>query len=154
MSGENQHERLGRTATDDTAPGDVQEYDVAANIRSYVIGFVLAAALTVASFAVLHTKLIWAPGIGMALAVLAVAQMGVHLVFFLHITTGPDNTNNVLALAFGVLIVSLVVIGSLWIMANLDHHHMRGNEMMNQLVPPLHGGPHAILAAYTPIGAK
>ena len=36
---------------------------------------------------------------------LAIAQMGVHLVFFLHITTGPDNTNNVLALAFGVLIV-------------------------------------------------
>ena len=35
--------------------------------------------------------------------------MGVHLVFFLHITTGPDNTNNVLALAFGVLIVILVV---------------------------------------------
>jgi cytochrome o ubiquinol oxidase operon protein cyoD len=60
----------------------------------------------------LHTKLIWAPGIGMALAVFAVAQMGVHLVFFLHITTGPDNTNNVLALAFGVLIVTLVVSGS------------------------------------------
>jgi hypothetical protein len=34
--------------------------------------------------------------------VLAIAQMGVHLVFFLHITTGPDNTNNVLALAFGL----------------------------------------------------
>jgi cytochrome o ubiquinol oxidase subunit IV len=33
--------------------------------------------------------------------------MGVHLVFFLHITTGPDNTNNVLALAFGILIVAL-----------------------------------------------
>jgi len=28
--------------------------------------------------------------------------MGVHLVFFLHVTTGPDNTNNVMALAFGV----------------------------------------------------
>jgi cytochrome o ubiquinol oxidase subunit IV len=41
--------------------------------------------------------------------VLAIAQMGVHLVFFLHITTGPDNTNNVLALAFGVLIVILLM---------------------------------------------
>jgi cytochrome o ubiquinol oxidase subunit IV len=119
----------------DAAPGDEQAYDVAANVRSYVIGLVLAALLTVASFWVLHTKLVWAPGIGMALAVFAVAQMGVHLVFFLHITTGPDNTNNVLALAFGVLIVSLVVIGSLWIMANLDHHHMPMNELMNQLLP-------------------
>jgi cytochrome o ubiquinol oxidase subunit IV len=48
--------------------------------------------------------------------VLAIAQMGVHLVFFLHIATGPDNTNNVLALASGVLIVFLVVVGSVWIM--------------------------------------
>jgi cytochrome o ubiquinol oxidase operon protein cyoD len=43
-----------------------------------------------------------------ALAVLAVAQMGVHLVFFLKITTCPENFNDVLALAFGVLIVLLL----------------------------------------------
>ena len=46
--------------------------------------------------------------------------MGVHLVFFLHITSGPDNTNNVLALAFGVLIVFLVMIGTIWIMSHMD----------------------------------
>jgi Heme/copper-type cytochrome/quinol oxidase, subunit 4 len=40
------------------------------------------------------------------------AQMGIHLVFFLHITTGPESTNNVLALAFGVLIVFVVVAGT------------------------------------------
>jgi len=50
--------------------------------------------------------------------------MGVHLVFFLHITTAPDNTNNVLALAFGLLIVFLVVAGSLWIMGDLNHNLM------------------------------
>ena len=53
---------------------------------------------------------------------MAIAQMGVQLVFFLHITTGPDNTNNVLALAFGLLIVFLIMAGSLWIMANLNHN--------------------------------
>jgi cytochrome o ubiquinol oxidase operon protein cyoD len=53
---------------------------------------------------------------------LAVAQMGVHLVFILHLTTGPDNTNNALALAFGVLIVPPVIGGSLWIMAHLNHN--------------------------------
>jgi cytochrome o ubiquinol oxidase operon protein cyoD len=52
--------------------------------------------------------------------VLAVAQIGVHLVFFLHLTTAPDNTNNVLALAFGVLIVALIIGGSVWIMNNLN----------------------------------
>jgi cytochrome o ubiquinol oxidase operon protein cyoD len=63
--------------------------------------------------------------------VLAVAQMGIHLVFFLHITTGPDNTNNVLALAFGILTVVLVVAGSLWIMANLNDAMMPPAELMN-----------------------
>lgn len=67
----------------------------------------------------------------MALIVFAIAQMGVHLVFFLHITTGPDNTNNVLALAFGVLIVFLVIGGSVWIMANLSHNMPTMNEVMS-----------------------
>jgi cytochrome o ubiquinol oxidase operon protein cyoD len=57
--------------------------------------------------------------------------MGVHLVFFLHITTGPDNANNVLALAFGVLIVILVVAGSLWIMTNLNDSMMLPSEPIN-----------------------
>jgi cytochrome o ubiquinol oxidase subunit IV len=69
------------------------------------------------------------PGIPLGLAVLAIAQMGVHLVFFLHITTGPDNTNNVLALAFGVLIVIVVVAGSLWIMTNLNDSMMPSAEL-------------------------
>jgi cytochrome o ubiquinol oxidase subunit IV len=65
-----------------------------------------------------------------ALVVLAIAQMGVHLVFFLHITTGPDNTNNVMALAFGILIVVLLLGGSLWIMANLNHNMMSIDQLM------------------------
>ena len=74
------------------------------------------------SFFISRTTLVWEPSIPVALAVLAIAQMGVHLVFFLHITTGPDNVNNVMALAFGVLIVLLLLAGSLWIMANLNHN--------------------------------
>ena len=88
------------------------------------IGLVLATVLTAASFYVVYTHLIWAPAIPIALAVLAVAQIGVHLVFFLHITTAPDNTNNILALAFGVLIVVLIIGGSLWIMENLNRNMM------------------------------
>jgi cytochrome o ubiquinol oxidase operon protein cyoD len=57
--------------------------------------------------------------------------MGIHLVFFLHINTAPDNTNNVLALAFGVLIVTLVVTGSLWIMTNLNDQMMPPAELMD-----------------------
>jgi cytochrome o ubiquinol oxidase operon protein cyoD len=92
---------------------------------------VLAVILTVTSFWVANTSLLWAPGVPLGLAVLAIAQMGVHLVFFLHITTGPDNTNNVLALAFGLLIVLLVIAGSLWIMSNLNSNMMPPAELMN-----------------------
>jgi cytochrome o ubiquinol oxidase operon protein cyoD len=56
--------------------------------------------------------------------------MGIHLVFFLHITTAPDNNNNILALAFGTLIVCLVVLGSLWIMAHLNHNMMPMQDML------------------------
>ena len=65
------------------------------------------------------------------LVVLAIAQMGVHLVFFLHITSGPDNTNNVLALAFGVLIVFLVMIGTIWIMGHMNANMAPTPEMTN-----------------------
>jgi cytochrome o ubiquinol oxidase subunit IV len=117
---------------DDSAPGEDPHDapDIAGAIRRYLIGFALATALTVASFAVAAGYgLVWTPGIPVALAALAVGQMGVHLVFFLHITTGPDNTNNVLALAFGTLIVGLVMVGSLWIMAHVDHQLMTPAEM-------------------------
>jgi cytochrome o ubiquinol oxidase operon protein cyoD len=115
----------------DAAPGDERHgEEPASGARGYVIGLGLALLLTGASFALLRTNLLWGPSIPAALIVLAIAQMGVHLVFFLHITTGPDNTNNVLALAFGVLIVGLVVIGSIWIMAHLDHNMLPMDAML------------------------
>ena len=113
------------TRVHDAAPGDQgSDAETAPGIRTYLVGLALAAGLTVASFTVAGSTLIWHPGVPAALIVLAIAQMGVHLVFFLHITTGPESTNNVLALAFGVLIVFLIIAGSLWIMAHLNHNMM------------------------------
>jgi cytochrome o ubiquinol oxidase subunit IV len=109
---------------------DAVEVTAREGIARYVIGFVLASLLTAASFYALDTSLIWGPAIPIALVVLAIAQMGVHLVFFLHINTAPDNTNNVLALAFGVLIVALVIGGSLWIMDHLNENVMPMHQMM------------------------
>ena len=121
-----------QTYDDDIGPGVTESagYSIREGIQTYAIGLVLAALLTAASFYVVRTSLIWGPGIPVALVVLAIAQMGVHLVFFLHITTDPDNTNNALALAFGVLIVLLVIGGSLWIMDTLDARVMPAREMM------------------------
>ena len=92
----------------------------------------MALILTATSFWVANTSLLWPSGVGLGLAVLAIAQMGIHLVFFLHITTGPDSTNNVLALAFGLLIVFVVVTGTIWIVADLnDNMLMPSSDPMN-----------------------
>ena len=106
-----------------------------AGLAIYTIGLVLAVVLTATSFWVANTSLLWSPGIPLGLAVLAIAQMGVHLVFFLHITTAPDKTNNVLALAFGLLVVFLVIAGSLWIMGDLNYSMMPPAGPMNM---PMH----------------
>jgi cytochrome o ubiquinol oxidase subunit IV len=111
------------------APGDV-DVSVRTRVLGYLFGLGLAVLLTATSFFVAGTDLVWQPSIPVAIIVLAIAQMGVHLVFFLHITTGPDNTNNVMALAFGLLIVFLVIGGSLWIMANLNHNMMPMDQLM------------------------
>ena len=120
----------------DRAPGDRpiladREEGTPAGVLVYTIGLVLGVILTATSFWVANTSLLWPPGIPLGLVVLAIAQMGIHLVFFLHITTGPDNTNNVLALAFGILIVLLLVAGSLLIMTNLNENMMPSSELMN-----------------------
>ena len=123
----------------DAAPGDQESgpHQTAVGVRNYLIGLGLAAVLTVGSFWVASgTSLIYTPGVPMALAAFAVAQMGVHLAFFLHITTGPDNTNNALALAFGALIVSIVIAGSLWIMYHLNANMMVPGNMMDMHMQP------------------
>jgi cytochrome o ubiquinol oxidase operon protein cyoD len=107
----------------DRSPG-VEQRESTANFLSYTVGLGLAVAATIGSFVVSQTDLLWAPGIPVGLIVLAFAQIGVHLVFFLHLGSGPDNTNNILALAFGLLIVFLVIVGSCWIIANLNDNMM------------------------------
>jgi cytochrome o ubiquinol oxidase operon protein cyoD len=108
---------------DDRTPG-VEEHEPTASYLSYTAGLGLAILATIVSFVVSQTDLLWPPGIPVGLAVLAFAQIGIHLVFFLHLGSGPDNTNNILALAFGVLIVFLIITGSILIIANLNANMM------------------------------
>ena len=120
----------------DRAPGETStspetERTAVSDVGIYTIGLALALVLTATSFWVANTSMLWALGIPIGLVVLAIAQMGIHLVFFLHITTAPDNTNNVLALAFGLFIVLLVVVGSLWITTNLNENLMLSPDQMN-----------------------
>jgi cytochrome o ubiquinol oxidase operon protein cyoD len=114
----------------DRVPGRPEGRTLAQEVRGYLLGLGLATLLTIASFWADQTREIYASGIAVALLVLTVAQIGIHLVFFLHLTTDPDNENNILALAFGVLIVCLIVFGSLWVMLNLNHNLMPMDQLI------------------------
>lgn len=121
----------------DRAPGDIPGEEMQESGPSealiYTIGLLTAFVLTATSFWVANTTLLWPGGVGLGLAVLAIAQMGIHLVFFLHLTSGPDSTNNILALAFGLLIVFVVVVGTIWIVTDLN-----GNMLMPSSDPIMH----------------
>ena len=117
----------------DSAPGDerLDGSGVAQGIAGYLLGLALAGGLTAASFYLAAGHFLWGPGAPAALVALAVGQMGVHLIFFLHITTGPESTNNVLALAFGVLIVFLLIAGTVFIMSSLNQHMPSMDQVMS-----------------------
>jgi cytochrome o ubiquinol oxidase operon protein cyoD len=131
---ESEYERLRHAQAlaeqEDHAPGDEPEESAGHWILNSNLGLGFSILLTVAAFVLASSHLIYGPAVPEALIVLAIAQMGVHLVFFLHVTTGPDNTNNVLALAFGVLVVFLIVGGSIWIMSSLNHNMMPMDQLI------------------------
>ncbi|MBL6077735.1 cytochrome C oxidase subunit IV family protein [Belnapia sp. T18] len=77
--------------------------------------------LAVCSLGLAGMTFIYGPGLPVALVVLAIAQIGIHLVFFLHVATAPHNTDNVMGSAFGMFIVFFVIAGSVWIMNHLNH---------------------------------
>jgi cytochrome o ubiquinol oxidase operon protein cyoD len=119
-------------STEIEAQGKAPGVSVHTNVarQSYLIGLGYAAILTLASFWASSSDLIYTPGVPILLGVLAIAQMGVHLVFFLHISSAPDQTNNILALAFGIFVVGLLVFGSMIIMAHLNHNMMPMDRLM------------------------
>ncbi len=92
-------------------------------VKSYLTGFVLSVILTVIPFALVMNPMLPKVATFWIVVVFAVIQVIVHLIYFLHINTSPEQHWNLIALAFSVLIIGLLVVLSLWIMYNV-HHNM------------------------------
>ncbi|AHB71410.1 hypothetical protein P262_04274 [Cronobacter malonaticus] len=54
----------------------------------------------------------------------AVVQILVHLVCFLHMNASSEERWNLVAFVFTLLIIAIVVVGSIWIMWNLNYNMM------------------------------
>jgi cytochrome o ubiquinol oxidase subunit IV len=100
------------------------------SLRGYIIGYVSAIALTIAAFTVVTNTGMAPFSIEAALAVLAIAQMLVHLIFFLHINTAPVQKTNIMAFTATMLIIAIVVIGSMWIMGHLNQNMVPMDHLM------------------------
>jgi cytochrome o ubiquinol oxidase operon protein cyoD len=99
-------------------------------VRGYLVGYAASWLLTIGSFAAARSPVLTPYSATAAVTVLAIAQMLVHLIFFLHISTSPNQRTNILALGTTMFVVLLVVAGSLWIMSHLQSNMMPVDQVM------------------------
>ncbi|HMH70381.1 MAG TPA: cytochrome o ubiquinol oxidase subunit IV [Candidatus Saccharimonadales bacterium] len=93
-------------------------------IVGYIVGFVLSVALTLTAYAVVTNKTVMGVTLMMVLGALALVQVVVQLIFFLHLGDEPKPRWK-LAVFFSMLVVLVIIVGgSLWIMYHLDYNMM------------------------------
>jgi len=94
-------------------------------LKGYVTGFVLAVILTVIPFwLVMGDVFADAQATALVIMALAVVQIIVHMVYFLHMNTKSEGGWTMLALIFTVVLVVITLSGSLWVMYHLNHNMM------------------------------
>lgn len=92
-------------------------------LRTYLIGFVLAVALTAIPFYVVITHALPPQRTLLVIAGAAILQVLVHLRFFLHLNFTTTPKENLLAIVFTAVLIFIMVGGSFWIMFDL-HQRM------------------------------
>jgi len=107
---------------------NIKDADTGTQI-TYAAGYLLSLALTVTAFLLVH-KHIDSHHLNpsddfmlVALSALAIIQLFVQLIFFMHLDRESKPRWNNLALAFAAIVVFILVGGSYWIMTNLHYHH-------------------------------
>jgi cytochrome o ubiquinol oxidase operon protein cyoD len=109
----------------------LDHHNLSVKYTSYIVGFILSIVTTVLAYFVVVNELWTKQTLIYMVMGIAVVQLIVQLVFFLHL--GRGNRWKVITFAFAVFFVLLVVVGSLWIMENLDYNMMTMSpEEMNQ----------------------
>ncbi|MFO1417911.1 MAG: cytochrome o ubiquinol oxidase subunit IV [Methylotetracoccus sp.] len=93
-------------------------------LADYLTGFVLAVVLTVIPFGVVAAKALPAAAMHGLIVTCAIAQVLVHLRYFLHLGFSRGNAWLMISLVFTFVIGALMVGGTLWIMYDLNAEMM------------------------------
>ena len=95
-----------------------------ASQKRYVVGFLLAVVLTAIPFALVMSGSV--AGTPTLIAGFAVAQIVVHVIYFLHVNGSEEQRWNLMALLYTAIVVGIVLGGSIWIMHHLDLNMLPG----------------------------
>lgn len=93
-------------------------------VKSYTIGFVLSLLLTLTAYAIVTHNVFSGWTLVYVLASLAITQLFMQLLCFLHLGRESRPRWNLTVMLFALMVVVIVVFGSLWIMKNLNYSHM------------------------------
>ncbi len=93
-------------------------------LKSYVIGFVLSVILTAIPFGLVMYPMFATNMTIMIVLAFAIVQVIVHLIFFLHMDSSPEQRETVMSFIFTAIILAIIIGGSVWIMQNLNHNTM------------------------------
>ncbi|TPL76113.1 cytochrome o ubiquinol oxidase subunit IV [Mesorhizobium sp. B2-3-14] len=104
------------------------------SFRSYLTGFILSVILTAIPFwLVMSGAIDDKQAMAIVIMAFAVAQIVVHMVFFLHMNTTSEGGWSMLALIFTLILVVIVLTGSLWVMYHLNANMMPGLHDMREM---------------------
>lgn len=97
------------------------------SLRGYLVGFGLSVVLTAIPFwLVMSGALDSNRATAIAIMLIAVVQIIVHMVYFLHMNSRSEGGWTMMALIFTLILVGITLTGSLWVMYHLNTNMMPG----------------------------
>jgi cytochrome o ubiquinol oxidase operon protein cyoD len=99
---------------------------------TYIVGFLLSIGLTLLAYFLVVGDIITKRFTVVLIFVLAMVQLFVQLTFFLHLGAEKRSRWRWVTLIFGVLVVLIVGVGSLWIMDHLNYNMMHSPDKMEE----------------------
>ncbi|HET9850312.1 MAG TPA: cytochrome o ubiquinol oxidase subunit IV [Candidatus Saccharimonadales bacterium] len=108
------------------------------SVQTYTAGFIFSIALTVVAYLLVSQGVYSGWNLVYAILGLAIIQLFVQMIFFLHLGSGPSRKWNLTTFGLMITIVLIVVVGSVWIMHNLNYRMTP--QQMNKYMIEQDGG--------------